>query len=68
MSPEFPGIPCVAAGIGTHEVVAGHLGSGRTAAEAREAGAGNLVHCHRNKLYVIPSDQRYSGVMIHKFV
>ncbi len=36
------GKSCVGVGIGYDEVVAGHLGSGRVKAEAREAGAGGL--------------------------
>jgi hypothetical protein len=33
------GTRCLGAGIGTHEVVAGHLGSGRAAAAGGEVGA-----------------------------
>jgi hypothetical protein len=43
-SPEFKGRgdrhALCGAGIGTHEAVAGHLGSGRAAVAGREVGAG----------------------------
>ena len=36
------GTRCVGAGIGTHEVGAGHLGSGRASAASGEVEAGGL--------------------------
>jgi hypothetical protein len=37
------GTRCVGAGIGTHEVVGGHLGSGRVAAAGERVGVGALI-------------------------
>ena len=49
MSPEFrdavKGTRRVGAGIGTHEVVAGHVGNGIVAAEARELVPGGGQFC-----------------------
>ena len=55
MSPEFrdavKGTRRVGAGIGTHDVVAGRLGSGIVAAAGGEVGAGGLIEsCPRNCL------------------
>jgi hypothetical protein len=46
------GARCVGAGIGDHEVVAGHIGSRRAAVAGGEIGAG-LLGCQLQRILVI---------------